>query len=114
MKRTAVLAILFLLFARPGLAVYSADHQTFLVAFTADGKLVVASHSVGLHVLSVPRIEGGPLVSLGNRTPSKERYRLSERQVGRRGIDGVSVLLFDTEQIDPNGKPAMVKRFEMP
>ncbi len=30
------------------------------------------------------------------------------------GIDGVSVLLYDTDQLAPNGKPTLVKRFEMP
>jgi hypothetical protein len=30
------------------------------------------------------------------------------------GIDGVSVLLYDTDQLDTNGKPTLVKRFEMP
>jgi hypothetical protein len=30
------------------------------------------------------------------------------------GIDGVSVLLYDTDQLGPNGKPTLVKRFEMP
>jgi hypothetical protein len=30
------------------------------------------------------------------------------------GIDGVSVLLYDTDQLDGSGKPTLIKRFEMP
>jgi hypothetical protein len=61
MKRTAALAILFLLALCAALSApaQSADPPvTFHIAFTADsGRLVVASHAGGIKVLSVPDLK---------------------------------------------------------
>jgi WD40 repeat protein len=57
MNRAATVAILLFLCAWPGVPAVSDDSLTFLVAFTADGRLVVASHHDGIKVLSVPDLK---------------------------------------------------------